>query len=75
MNFQFKAINRICPGLLIERHILSSHQLRVHHLDPYSYDPQIVMSAMLDAESTLDVTLYNQEVERQESLVQLVLFG
>ncbi|KAK9739260.1 Ankyrin repeats (3 copies) [Popillia japonica] len=68
------AINRICPGLLIERHILSSHQLRVHHLDPYSYDPQIVMSAMLDAESTLDVTLYNQEVERQESLVQLVLF-
>ncbi|KAI4457163.1 ankyrin repeats (3 copies) [Holotrichia oblita] len=68
------AINRICPGLLIERHILSSHQLRVHHLEPYSYDPQIVMSAMLDAESTLDVTLYNQEVERQESIVQLVLF-
>lgn len=33
------------------------------------------MSAMLDAESTLDVILYNQEVERTESIVQLVLFG
>lgn len=33
------------------------------------------MSAMLEAESTLDVALHNTDTEKQESIVQLLLFG
>lgn len=70
-----QAIYRICPGLLVERHILSPQQLRIHNPEPYCYSPEILMSAMLEAESTLDVMLLNGDTEKQESIMQLVLFG
>lgn len=33
------------------------------------------MTLMLEAESTVDVTLYNNDTEKYESIIQLLLFG
>lgn len=68
------AIYKVCPGLLIERHILSSQQLRVHDNEPYCFHPDILMAAILESESTLDVTLYNPETGKHETISQLLLF-
>nr|XP_022900438.1 death-associated protein kinase 1-like isoform X1 [Onthophagus taurus] len=70
-----EAISTICPGLLYEKHVLSSHQLRVHHSEPYCYNPQTIISAILDSESIPDVTVFNPDIEKAESMAQLVLFG
>lgn len=70
-----KAIARVCPGLIIERHILSTQQLRVHFDEPHCYSSDVVCAAMLEGESTLDVSLHNVETDKLESIVQLVLFG
>lgn len=61
--------------MLVERHILSPHQLKIHNPDPFCYPPQDIIAAMLDAESTLDVALHNPDTDRLETIVQLVLFG
>lgn len=65
----------MCPGLLLEKHVLSPFQLRVHSPEPYSYESDLILTAILEAESTMDVVLYNPEVDRMETLLQLVLFG
>lgn len=65
----------MCPGLLLERHVLSAFQLRVHSPVPFRYEPHVVAAAMLEAESTLDVALYNPEVDRTETLIELLLFS
>lgn len=44
-------------------------------LHPYCYEPQQITSAMLETESTLDLTLYNPQLDTQESIVKLMLFG
>lgn len=71
----FQSIDRVCPGLLVEKHILSPYELRVHSLEPFCYEPQYITSAMLEAESTLDLTLLNQNVNILETIVQLIMFG
>lgn len=68
------SIYKICPGLLIERHILSPLQLRVHVTEPYCYPPYVVTTAMLEAESTTDVNLHNPDLNKHEAIAQLVLF-
>lgn len=75
MTVLFKATVRICPGLIIERHILSAFQLQVHHPCPFTYEPHVISTAMLEAESTIDIALYNPEIGKTESIVELVLFG
>lgn len=44
-------------------------------MDPFCYEPQYITSAMLEAESTLDLTLLNQNVNILETIVQLIMFG
>lgn len=61
--------------MLIERHVLSPQQLRIHCTEPYCYPPNVIAEALLDAESTLDVTLNNPETGKQETILQLLLFG
>ncbi|XP_017770911.1 PREDICTED: death-associated protein kinase 1-like isoform X2 [Nicrophorus vespilloides] len=69
-----QALKRVCPGLLVERHVLSPQQLRIHDPETYAYEPQVLAAAMLEAESTLDVTIHNAYTDKQESIIQLVLF-
>ncbi|XP_065164741.1 death-associated protein kinase 1-like isoform X2 [Atheta coriaria] len=69
-----QAIYNVCPGVLYERRILSTNQLRAHDNNVHEYDAHIVTSAMLESESILDVAFRNQITDQQESLVQLVLF-
>lgn len=71
----FKATWKVCPGLLIERHILSSLQLKIHSPVPFCYEPHVISAAMLEAESTLDVSLYNPDIDRTETIIELLLFG
>lgn len=66
---------KVCPGLLTERHILSPLQLKIHSPIPFCYEPHVISAAMLEAESTLDVSLYNPEMDRTETLIQLLLFS
>ncbi|KAF5270741.1 hypothetical protein FQA39_LY01479 [Lamprigera yunnana] len=68
------AVARICPGLIVERHIMSAQQLRVHCVEPYVYLPDVVCNTMIESESTLDVVFQNPETEKFESIVQLALF-
>ncbi|XP_076253957.1 death-associated protein kinase dapk-1-like [Rhynchophorus ferrugineus] len=69
-----KAIYSICPGLSLETHILSPEELRLYTDEPYCYPPQIVTAAIMDAESTLDVLLYNPNISSHETISQLVMF-
>lgn len=70
-----QSIHKACPGLLIEKHVLSTHELKAHSPNPYCYQPQDITSNMLDTESTLDMTLHNPNINMQESIVQLIMFG
>ncbi|KAK5641907.1 hypothetical protein RI129_010454 [Pyrocoelia pectoralis] len=69
-----QGVAHVCPGLVTERHILSVQQLRIHCKDPYSYPSDILCTAMLESESTLEIALQNTESEKFESIVMLVLF-
>lgn len=71
----FKAIWKVCPGLLTERHILSPFQLKIHSPIPFCYESHVISAAMLEAESTLDVLLYNPEVDKTETIIELLLFS
>lgn len=59
----------------MERHLLSPHQLRVHSEDCYSYPPDVIHIAMLEAESTMDIMVQNAVTDKTESLIELTLFG
>lgn len=61
--------------MLLERHVLSPLQLRLHYTEPYTYEPNVIAEALLNAESTLDVSLNNPETGKQETIQQILLFG
>lgn len=65
----------MCPGLLIEKHIISSTDLKNHLEQPFCYEPQTVTTSMLEAESTVDVTLLNTNLGKYETVVELIMFG
>ncbi|XP_044252552.1 death-associated protein kinase 1-like isoform X2 [Tribolium madens] len=69
-----QALVRVCPGLLVERHVLSPLELKRHSEGPFCYPPDVVTTAMLEAESTQDVTLYNPNLDAQETIAQLIMF-
>lgn len=71
----FQAIFKVCPGLLTETHILSPEELRLYSDDPYCYSPQMVTSAIMEAESTLDVIMYNPNTNSHETISQMIMFG
>ncbi|RZC35529.1 Ankyrin repeat domain containing protein [Asbolus verrucosus] len=70
-----QALMRVCPGLLVEKHILSTSELKIHSEMPFCYQPNVITTAMLEAESTLDVALYNSNSDGQETIVQLIMFN
>lgn len=70
-----QALFKICPGLLIEKHFLSSTDLKNHSEICCCYQPDTLMTAMLEAESTLDIALYNCVTNIQETIVQIILFS
>ncbi|KAJ8953553.1 hypothetical protein NQ318_002973 [Aromia moschata] len=70
-----QSIYQVCPGLLVEKHILSSGELKMHSVEPFAYEPQHIMSAMLEAESTLDLTFANPNLNVHETIIQLIMFG
>ncbi|XP_044740300.1 death-associated protein kinase 1-like isoform X2 [Chrysoperla carnea] len=65
----------ICPGLIIERHVLSTDQLKSHSTEIHCWPPDVINAAILEAESCEDVTLTNPITEKSESIVDLVMFG
>ncbi|XP_018326507.1 death-associated protein kinase 1 [Agrilus planipennis] len=70
-----QAILIVCPGIIIEKHVLSPHELCIHCPDPYVYDPADIFAATLDAESVLDIALYNPNIDIHESITSLIMFG
>ncbi|XP_063915757.1 death-associated protein kinase dapk-1-like [Zophobas morio] len=69
-----QALLRVCPGLLVEKHILSPFELKNHSGAPFCYQPDVITAAMLEAESTLDIALYNPNIDGQETIVQMIMF-
>ncbi|XP_066151659.1 death-associated protein kinase dapk-1-like isoform X1 [Euwallacea fornicatus] len=69
-----RAIYKTCPGLVIETHIISPEELRLYSEDPYCYNPQIVTTAIMDSESTLDILLYNPSTTEHETISQMIMF-
>ncbi|KAL1488880.1 hypothetical protein ABEB36_014673 [Hypothenemus hampei] len=69
-----KAIDIVCPGLLIETHILSPEELKLYADDPFCYSPQLVTTAIMEAESTLDIILYNPNTHSHETISQMIMF-
>lgn len=70
-----RAIVRVCPGLLVEKHVLSCIELKSHSEVPYCYPPDAITAAMLETESTLDVALFNPNIDSQETITDLIMFG
>lgn len=69
-----QALIRVSPGLLIEKHVLSPFELKKHS-EPFCYSPDVVTTAMLEAESTVDVALYNSNLDIHETIIQLIMFS
>ncbi|KAJ3664515.1 hypothetical protein Zmor_000075 [Zophobas morio] len=61
-------------GLLVEKHILTPFELNNHSRAPFCYQPDVITAAMLEAESTLDIALYNPNIDGQETIVQMIMF-
>ncbi|CAH0563355.1 unnamed protein product [Brassicogethes aeneus] len=70
-----QALYKVCPGLMIEKHVISSQDLKAHCDEPFCYEPQSISTSMLEAESTLDITLFNPIREKHETIVELIMFG
>uniref|UniRef100_A0A1B6DYK5 Roc domain-containing protein n=2 Tax=Clastoptera arizonana TaxID=38151 RepID=A0A1B6DYK5_9HEMI len=64
----------MCPGLAIEKHIISVEDLRSHCVAPYCYPPDVLMKAMLE-DTCLDTQVHNPLADCQETLFDLIAFG
>ena len=53
VNTAEQVIAHVCPGLCVEKHILSCSQLKDHLRNPHSYLPKDIMQAQLDKSLTL----------------------
>lgn len=62
-----------CPGLLVEKHLLSSSQLRQHLDNVVSYSPERVLRALLGEGPTAAVQ--NNNNNREEKILDLVCCG
>lgn len=63
----------MCPGLVLEKHVLSADQLRDHAATVYSWPPADIYTALLSGGSR--VSLLNPLTHKEESFTQLVCFG
>ena len=53
VNTAEQVIAHVCPGLCIEKHVLSCSQLKDHLRNPHCYSPKDIMQSQLDRNLTL----------------------
>lgn len=70
----FQVLLEMSPGLLIEKHVLSAEQLRLHSDLVHCWSPDKLMACILQP-SCLNAKLLNPLTGNHESLLDLVGFG
>lgn len=63
----------MCPGLVLEKHVLSSEQLGGHGTTVYAWPPADMYTALLN--KGVGAALLNPLTEKEEAFTQLVCFG
>ncbi|BES87718.1 Death-associated protein kinase [Nesidiocoris tenuis] len=64
----------VVPGLLVEKHLMSSYDLRTHVTPIYCYPPDILMKASLE-NSGFDTPIINLLANLPETILQLISFN
>ncbi|XP_045116659.1 death-associated protein kinase 1-like isoform X4 [Portunus trituberculatus] len=63
----------MCPGLVLEKHVLSSEQLAAHAATVYAWPPADIYTALLSG--GVQATLANPITAKEETFTSLVCFG
>nr|XP_045596116.1 death-associated protein kinase 1-like isoform X2 [Procambarus clarkii] len=63
----------MCPGLVLEKHVLSAEQLTAHSPTVYAWPPADIYTALLG--NGVRASLINPITEKEETFTQLVCFG
>lgn len=63
----------MCPGLVLEKHVLSSEQLTSHAATVYAWPPADIYTALLGG--GVQATLGNPLTGKEEAFTSLVCFG
>ena len=63
----------MCPGLVLEKHVLSAEQLRLHAPAVYAWPPPDLFSAILTNGS--EATLVNPVTGNKETFMDLICLG
>lgn len=63
----------MCPGLVLEKHVLSSEQLAAHASTVYAWPPADIYTALLSG--GVQATLANPLTTKEETFTSLVCFG
>lgn len=74
MYFYTQVLVEMCPGLSVEKHVLSALDLRNHCAASYCFPPDQLMLALL-SDDRLDARLYNPLAECYETLAELIAFN
>lgn len=74
MCFYTQVLVEMCPGLSVEKHVLSALDLRNHCAASYCFPPDQLMLALL-SDDRLDARLYNPLAECYETLAELIAFN
>ncbi len=65
-----RVIEDCCPGIQLEKHVLSPIQLKEHHKTVHSYAPRTLLQMQLDGYSNIKL-----DDDKEESFIDLVCFG
>lgn len=71
--FSFQVLVEMCPGLVLEKHVLSAEQLSSHASTVYAWPPADIYTALLSG--GVRASLQNPLTDKEESFTQLVCFG
>lgn len=63
----------MCPGLVLEKHVLSSEQLTSHAATVYAWPPADIYTSLLGG--GVQATLGNPITGKEEAFTSLVCFG
>ncbi|XP_071518371.1 death-associated protein kinase 1-like [Panulirus ornatus] len=63
----------MCPGLVLEKHVLSAEQLSGHASTVYAWPPADIYTTLLS--NGVRASLHNPLTEKEEAFIQLVCFG
>lgn len=64
----------MCPGLAIEKHVISAEDMKNHCAASYCFPPNKLMEAMLK-DTCLDTRIHNPLADCYETLLDLIAFG